>query len=359
MEHRFNWGIITVTLLIAIIGLLSIYSASYRLERATLFYKQVCWVILGIVSMTIAMFINYYQLRFYIYHFYVVILILLCSVLIFGHPIMGAKRWLFLGPFAVQPSEFTKLIVILVLAKYFGETEMLIHDLKSFLKALALVAIPAVLIVFEPDLSTAIILLILFGTAISVVHVKPKVLWGFACFGLSLFPFIWAFVLKDYQKGRLIGFLFPSHDPFGVGYHGLQSKIAIGSGFIFGKGFLKGTQTQLHFLPEACTDFIFSVFAEEWGLVGCLILLGLYLYLFMAGLNISKKAKTPFELMLALNITSMFFWQTAINIAMALGLLPVMGVPLPFMSYGGSASLVNFISLGLLINIERRSYLGR
>lgn len=358
MEYKPNWGLITVALSIVIIGLLTLYSANHCLDtEVTLFYKQICWVILGIMFMIIAIFINYYRLKFYIPYLYVLILILLGSVLIFGHSVMGSKRWLSLGLFAIQPSEFTKPIIILVLAKYFSEAETIIHELKSFLKVVALVFLPAILIILEPHLGTALILFMLFSTMVFVVPVRPKILWGSACLGIFLSPLIWFFVLKGYQKKRIISFLFPSHDPLGAGYHILQSKIAVGSGWIFGKGFLKGTQTQLHFLPERCTDFIFSVFAEEWGLLGCLVLLGLYFYLITMGLDIAKKAKTPFGTMLALGLTAMFFWQTVINIAMALGLLPIVGVPLPFMSYGGSTSLVNFISLGLLINVGRRHYL--
>jgi len=358
VEYKPNWGLITVALSIVIIGLLTLYSANYRLDtEVTLFYKQICWVILGIMFMIIAIFINYYRLKFYIPYLYVLILILLGSVLIFGHSVMGSKRWLSLGLFAIQPSEFTKPIIILILAKYFSEAETIIHGLKSFLKVVALVFLPAILIILEPHLGTALILFMLFSTMIFVVPVRPKILWGSACLGIFLSPLIWFFVLKGYQKKRIISFLFPSHDPLGAGYHILQSKIAVGSGWIFGKGFLKGTQTQLHFLPERCTDFIFSVFAEEWGLLGCLVLLGLYFYLITMGLDIAKKAKTSFGTMLALGLTAMFFWQTVINIAMALGLLPIVGVPLPFMSYGGSTSLVNFISLGLLINVGRRHYL--
>ncbi len=358
MEYKSNWGLITVALSIVIIGLLTLYSANHHLDtEVILFYKQICWVILGIMFMIIAILINYYRLKFYIPYLYVLILILLGSVLIFGHSVMGSKRWLSLGLFAIQPSEFTKPIIILVLAKYFSEAETIIHELKSFLKVVALVFLPAILIILEPHLGTALILFMLFSTMVFVVPVRPKILWGSACLGIFLSPLIWFFVLKGYQKKRIISFLVPSHDPLGAGYHILQSKIAVGSGWIFGKGFLKGTQTQLHFLPERCTDFIFSVFAEEWGLLGCLVLLGLYFYLITMGLDIAKKAKTPFGTMLALGLTAMFFWQTVINIAMALGLLPIVGVPLPFMSYGGSTSLVNFISLGLLINVGRRHYL--
>lgn len=358
MEYKSNWGLITVALSIAIIGLLTIYSANHGLGSKTiLFYKQICWVILGVIFMGIAISINYYRLNFYISYLYVLILILLGSVLIFGHPIMGSKRWLSLGLFSIQPSEFSKLIIVLVLAKYFSETKTMVHGLKSFLKALAIIFLPAILIILEPDLSTALILFVLFGTMVFVVPVRPKILWGSASLGIFLSPLVWFFVLKGYQKKRIISFLFPGHDPLGAGYHILQSKIAIGSGWIFGKGFLEGTQTQLHFLPECCTDFIFSVFAEEWGLLGCLILLGLYLYLITMGLNITKGAKTPFGAMLALGLTAMLFWQTVINIAMALGILPIVGVPLPFMSYGGSTTLVNFISLGLLVNIGGRRYL--
>jgi rod shape determining protein RodA len=350
-----SWWMFVFLIGIVILGLLNLYSATCQLgAKAVLFKKQICWVGMGFIALLIFSLIDYRKLHLYAYHIYIVTLCLLGMVLLFSPKIMGAKRWLTLGMFTLQPAELAKLVLIIILSYHFSKTETGEQNLKSFMTGAVLTLIPVFLIILEPDLGTALILLILFVSLCIFAHVKPKCLLVCVLIALIISPFVWQYGLKAYQKARIIAFLSPQKDPYGIGYHITQSKIAVGSGRLWGKGLLKGTQTQLRFLPEHYTDFIFSVFAEEWGFVGCMVLLGLYLGIILMGLNICQKTTEPFSYLLATGIVTMFFWQIVINIGMALGLLPVVGVPLPFMSYGGSAILTNFIAFGILMKIGRR-----
>ncbi|MDL1969596.1 MAG: rod shape-determining protein RodA [Candidatus Desulfofervidaceae bacterium] len=350
--------LLILTILVSL-GLLNLYSATHQLGvKAILFKKQLLWAGMGFIFLFIINFIDYRKFYFYAYHIYIATILLLVIALFFAPRLMGARRWLPLGPVTIQPSELAKLVIVVILARYFSDSETPSQDLNSFLKALSLTIGPVFLIALEPDLGTALIITILFGSLCVISRVNNKVIIGTVLISCFLSPLMWQFVLKDYQKARILGFLFPQKDPFGIGYHILQSKITVGSGQLFGKGFLKGTQTQLRFLPEHYTDFIFSVFAEEWGFIGCITLLTCYFLLFLTGLRVCKKTTDTFGFLLASGITAMLFWQTVINIAMALGLLPVVGVPLPFMSYGGSAILTNFIAVGILMKIGRRKLIG-
>ena len=344
-----------IVFILSIIGLFNLYSATSYLEpKATLFIKQIIWVCLGFFILWLITKIDCRRLYIYAYPIYIFNLFLLLLVLIIASPLMGAKRWLGFGPISFQPSELAKLTLIIVLARYLAETDIEIQNLKVFLKMLILTLLPAFLIILEPDLGTALFLLIIFGTMCFLSKVNHKIIIGAIIVSFALLPVFWQFGLKDYQKARILGFLSPQKDPLGIGYHIKQTKIAIGSGQFWGKGFLKGTQNKLRFLPEHYTDFIFSVFAEEWGFIGCMFLLVFYLLLILTGIKIAENACHPFTFLLAAGIISMFFWEIVINIFMALGLLPVVGIPLPFMSYGGSSTLINFIGVGILINIDRR-----
>ncbi len=350
-----SWWIFVLLIGIVVLGLLNLYSATCQLgTKAILFKKQVCWVGIGFIALVIFNFMDYRKLYLYAYPIYVVTLCLLGMVLFLSPKIMGAKRWLTLGVCTFQPSELAKLVLIVILSYHFSRTETGEQNLKSFITGALLTLMPVFLIILEPDLGTALILLILFVSLCIFAHVNPKYLLVCVLICLIFSPFVWEYGLKTYQKARIIAFLYPQEDLYGVGYHITQSKIAVGSGRLWGKGFLKGTQTQLRFLPEHYTDFIFSVFAEEWGFIGCIGLLGLYLSIILMGLKICQKTTEPFSYLLATGIVIMFFGQTVINIGMALGLLPVVGVPLPFMSYGGSAILTNFIAFGILMKIGRR-----
>ena len=247
--------------------------------------------------------------------------------------------------------------MILALAKYFHHrAKQGRYNLFELVVPFLIFLVPFVLVLLEPDLGTAIVLLLLFFSIVLFFGLSQGSIIVLAIGGLASLPLGW-FNLKDYQKERVMTFLNPAEDPLGRGYHIIQSKIAIGSGGFWGKGFLHGTQTRLHFLPEQHTDFIFSAFAEQWGFLGCFLLLAGYLLVIFWAFNISSRAKNTFGMVVALGITFLFFWHVLINIGMCLGLLPVVGIPLPLFSYGGSFLLVMLLGVGLLLNIYIRRFI--
>ena len=288
---------------------------------------------------------------------YIVGIILLIGVLLFGKYVGGAKRWLILGPVSFQPSELTKIAVIIVLARYYSKvTDPMGLTLRELLTPCMLTMIPFLLIVKQPDLGTAMVVVLIAASMTVFVKIERRsLLYIIAACTLTV-PMVW-FLLRGYQKKRILTFLNPERDPLGAGYHIIQSKIAIGSGMLTGKGFLKGTQNALSFLPEQHTDFIFSVVAEEWGLVGSVILLLVLLMLIIWALNVAYRCRDPFGTILSVGITAMLFWQVFINVGMAMGLMPVVGVPLPFISYGGSSIVSTMICIGLLMNVSMRRFM--
>ena len=297
----------------------------------------------------------------YAYLFYVVSFVLLVAVEIAGSIGMGAQRWIDLGFVTLQPSEVMKLTLVIALARYFhgGNIED-VGRLAYLAPPVLMVAAPAVLVLRQPDLGTAVMLMIVGAAIFFVAGVR---LWKFVLVGLAgvaAIPVIWQF-LHEYQQKRVLTFLDPESDPLGAGYHIIQSKIALGSGGVFGKGFLKGTQSHLNFLPEKQTDFIFTMLAEEWGLVGGLVLITLYFLLLIYGVAISARCRSQFGRLLGLGVTATFFLYVFINIAMVMGMIPVVGVPLPLISYGGTAMLTVLIGFGLLMGvyIHRDVNIGR
>ncbi|MFQ5893575.1 MAG: rod shape-determining protein RodA, partial [Nitrospinota bacterium] len=280
----------------------------------------------------------------------------LVYVLFFGPVVGGAKRWLVLGPVRCQPSEFMKVALVLVLARYLAEARK--EEALSFrhlvLPAL-LVAVPVVLIAMEPDLGTAAMLGLVAGGMVLVAGVKRRALVIVMAAVLATMPFGWT-MLKDYQKSRLLTLLDPTSDPLGAGYHTIQSKIAIGSGGLLGKGLMQGTQGRLNFLPAQHTDFIFSVLAEEIGFVGSVFLLLLFLGFLLKGIEVAFQAKDRFGALTAVGLTWMLTLYITFNIGMTLGLFPVVGIPLPLVSYGGSSLVATMVAVGLLLNIKLRKF---
>ncbi len=288
---------------------------------------------------------------------YIIGIILLVCVLLYGKYVGGAKRWLMLGPVSAQPSELVKIAVIIVLARYYSRVANPAGlTLRDLFTPFVLAIIPFLLIVRQPDLGTAMLVALIAGSMTVFVKIERRSLLYFIVSGMLTVPLVW-FFMKGYQKNRILTFLNPDRDPLGAGYHIIQSKIAIGSGMFTGKGFLKGTQNALSFLPEQHTDFIFSVLAEEWGLVGCVVLLVIFLMLIIWALNVAHRCRDPFGTILAVGVTAMIFWQVFINIGMAMGLMPVVGVPLPFISYGGSSIITTMICIGLLMNVSMRRFM--
>ncbi len=353
--------LVSVGLLIAI-GLTAVYSATYSMSGGThtLFKKQLLWIIFGLATMAALAFFDYRRLERWGYVLYVMAILLLLATLAVGHSGMGAQRWLHLGPFTFQPSEVAKLFIIVALAKYFAEDGITRgHTLRQLVKPLLLVMLPVGLVVKQPDLGTGLMFLFIFCAVVIVAGIRIKsFLLLFTASAISA-PAVWGILwkhLKDYQRKRLTMFLSPERDPSGAGYHIIQSKIAIGSGSIFGKGFLHGTQSQLNFLPERHTDFIFSVISEEWGFIGSITVLAVYLFIVLWGIETAHKAKDRFGALLAVGAVAMIFFHIVINIGMTVGIMPVVGVPLPLVSYGGTSALTTLIALGLLTSVNLRRF---
>ena len=354
---HFNWWYFLLILSLAVIGVVTIYSANHARPEEfyrTLYIKQIYWILGGLGAMLFAIFMDYRVLSRYAYPIFFLTALSLIYVLIFGTVSSGARRWIQLGPWSLQVSEFAKIALILVLAKYFepGKTGRQ-YDLRDLLIPALMTGLLGGLIYLQPDLGTALIVIFIFFVFVISIELNPKTLWRLIGTAVIIAPFGW-FLLKGYQKTRILTLFNPELDPLKTGYHTIQSKIAVGSGGFWGKGLMAGTQSRLNFLPEKHTDFIFSVFAEELGFIGVIVLLTLYLILILKGLNISFRAADRFGLFVSLGIVASMSFYIIFNIGMTIGIFPVTGLPLPLLSYGGSSLITNFFALGLLMNIEIR-----
>jgi rod shape determining protein RodA len=319
--------------------------------------RQVTWFGLGLIAMFIAISFDYHYIDRVAYPFYGIMVVLLILVMIIGHSGGGSQRWINLGFFRLQPSEPAKIAIVLVMAKYFQSDEPARgYCLRDLGAPFLLVAPLVILTLIQPDLGTAIILGIVFISMILMGGLRIRSFAYLVGAGLALLPIFWQF-LRPYQRGRILTFLDPNRDPLGAGYHVIQSQIAIGSGRWFGKGFLNGTQNRLDFLPAQHTDFIFAVFSEEWGFAGCAVLLLLYFIMIAYCLGLVQRAKDRFGALLVFGMVAIIFWHVIINVAMVAGVLPVVGVPLPMVSYGGSALASMMFAIGVIINVSMRRYI--
>ncbi|MBI4526291.1 MAG: rod shape-determining protein RodA [Deltaproteobacteria bacterium] len=356
---HFDWNLLSLAMILSLLGILTIYSSTYSVLEGSaghLATKQLYWFLIAMAAMLVALSIDYRHISRIAYPFYGLVVFLLCLVLFYGSVGGGSQRWLRLGFFAVQPSEPAKLALVFVLAKYLQYDEPAAGYRLRDLWGLFVLMSPAILLtLIQPDLGTAVILVLIVLSVITMGGLQLRSLFCLAGSGMLFMPIAWHF-LKQYQRQRILTFLNPDLDPLGAGYHVIQSKIAIGSGRLLGKGYLKGTQNQLDFLPAQHTDFIFSVFAEEWGFLGCFILLTLHLALIVLSLRIVGRAKDRFGSLLAFGMTTIFFWQVIINVGMVTAILPVVGVPLPLLSYGGSSLLSMMVAVGLLLNVNMRRF---
>ena len=359
LASHFDWTLLGISVGLILLGILTIYSATYSVSehRASgLASKQFYWFLIGVVAMVAATTFDYHRVDHIAYPFYVVILTLLALVFIIGRSGGGSQSWLHQGVYTLQPSEFAKLAIVLALTKFLQYDEPLGgYRLRDLWMPFALATPMIVLTLIQPDLGTAVILIVVFFSMILMGGLRLRSLLCLGAAGLTFLPIAYHF-LKPYQRNRIWTFLNPDLDPLGAGYHVIQSKIAVGSGRFFGKGFLNGTQNRLDFLPAQHTDFIFAVFAEEWGLIGCLILLGLYLALMIVALRAVSRAKDRIGALLAFGVLSIFFWHVVINVSMVTGLMPVVGIPLPLLSYGGSSMVSMMVAMGLLINVSMRRF---
>ncbi|MBL6945755.1 MAG: rod shape-determining protein RodA [Rhodospirillales bacterium] len=347
---QIHWLFVLLVCATAAIGIAMLYSAANG-SFDPWASRQILRFGVGIVVLIVVALVDVRFWFKYAYLFYFFALVLLAAVEVAGSIGMGAQRWISLGPANIQPSEVMKIGLILALARYFhGRSPEEMGNPVYLIPPLVLVIAPAVLVLRQPDLGTAGILIMAAGAIFFLAGVR---LWKFALVGvagLAAIPVIWQF-LFDYQKKRVLFFLNPENDPLGAGYHIIQSKIALGSGGLFGKGFLQGTQSHLSFLPEKQTDFIFTMLAEEFGLAGGLVLIGLYLLLLIYGFAISLRSRNQFGRIVGMGITTVFFLYIFINIAMVMGLIPVVGAPLPLISYGGTALVSLLFGFGLLMGV--------
>ena len=307
----------------------------------------------GIVLLVLAISISYQRFIDIAYVLYALNVGLLALVLLLGHARLGAQRWFSIGGFAFQPSEFIKLSLILALSNYTAAKKDSMAELKSLIVPIMLLAIPFALVLMQPDLGTALLLVPIFFAIMVVSGARLKYLGIMILSGLAGLPVFWH-ALRDYQRQRLMVFINPNIDPLGAGYTIIQSKIAVGSGGLMGKGWLSGTQNQLNFIPERHTDFIFSVIGEEWGFLGAIALVLMYFFIVKRAFNIASLTSDLYGKTIASGIGVMIGLQVVINVAMTIGLMPVVGIPLPLVSYGGSSLIATLVAIGLLINVGIR-----
>lgn len=354
LYHHVDWAMVAALLGLCLIGLTSIYSATGGWTN--IFQTQIYGIVLGLVALIICLSVDYRTLADKSHFIYIGIIALLVYVLFFGAVRGGSRRWIDLGALNLQPSEFAKAAIALVLAKFFGESRRGAMTRVDLLIAGALTAVPFFVIARQPDLGTAVTLLpVIF--AIAFVAGMPMRLIGIvALIGVLVAPVAWRFALQDYQKERISTFLNPEQDARGAGYQQIQARITVGSGGLWGKGFTKGTQGQLRFLPVAHNDFIFSVLAEEQGFAGVIVTLGLYLFVILRALEAARLAKDRLGAYLVLGVLASFTFQVIYNITMSAGLAPVKGLTLPLMSYGGSSMIATLAGFGLILNVRMRRF---
>ena len=352
--QRIDFVLLGSTLALSGMGILVIRSATAGGRFAGYPGRQAYWLAIALVAYFIGYFVDRRHLQRGAYSFYWVIFAVLVGLAVAGKWIGGVQRWIHAGGLTFQPSELAKLAIILALARYFSKRKSTPpYGLEEIIVPILLVAGFAIPVALQPDLGTAMFLVLISGVVVLFLGVRLSTLLVLVIAAAAAAPSLF-FTLKDYQRDRILNFLNPGRDPLGTGYHVIQSKIAIGSGGLFGKGFQQGTQSQLRFIPEQHTDFIVSVLAEEFGFVGVLLMLGLILFITVYLLSYMEFTKTRFSTIVVVGIASAFALQAAINIAMVVGVLPVVGLPLPLMSYGGSSLVSTFLGFGIIAGYKRR-----
>lgn len=354
LYYHIDWVLIGAVLAICAIGLSMIYSATGGAGRV--YWTQVYALGLGLIAMAVALSIDYRSLADKSHWIYLGMMILLISVLFIGSVRGGSRRWIDLGVFNLQPSEFAKAVLALMLAKMLGEERRPALTNTDLFIAAALTAVPFLIILRQPDLGTAATLLPILLVVAYLAGMPMKYIYVMVVVAVLAAPIAYKFALQDYQRERISTFLDPASDPKGAGYQQIQARITVGSGGVWGKGFMGGTQGQLRFLPVAHNDFIFSVLAEEQGLVGVLVALGLYLFVIMRALDAARLAKDRLGAYLVLGVLSSFTFQVIYNITMSAGLAPVKGLTLPLMSYGGSSMIATLAGFGLILNVRMRRF---
>jgi rod shape determining protein RodA len=352
-----DWPLLLVALAICGFGVLQIYSATHDTIWRDAWWKQIIFIAVGMVLMWIAARIDYHTLLGQVYIFYGLTLVTLIAVFVVGSKVFGSTRWIRIGGFTFQVSEFAKIVIVLLVARFMTELKKEDLDWKDLLKIFGFVAVPMLLVMKQPDLGTALTYLPILGVGIFLAGLRWQYIAAIAVVLAVIMPVGW-FFLKDYQRARLTTFLDPSQDPRGQGYQVIQSKIAVGQGGMWGRGVTKGTQTQLQFLPVPHTDFIFSAFSEEHGFVGVVVVLGLYFLLLILIVQNAQTAPDRAGLYICMGIAALMLFHVMVNVGMVVGRMPVTGIPLPLMSAGGSNILSVFIMLGLVNNVRLRRFVN-
>ena len=356
----FDWGLLGMVLLLSVVSVLEIYSATIHTRFHGFHTKQMIYIACGLAVMFILSKVDYHRLVDWSPWVYGFFLLSLVAVRLVGHKALGARRWIQLGPMQFQPSEWMKLVLILLAARYFANLGGRSLTWLDIFKAIGLVGIPMALVLIQPDLGTSLTYapVLIAGLFLGGINLRQSLI--LVTVGLALIAGVWSSgkLLKPYQKARLTSFINPENDPKGSGYQVLQSKIAVGSGGIWGKGAAKGTQTQGYFLPIPYTDFIFAAFSEEHGFVGALFVLLLYFFILM---RLIQNAQTAADLpgsLIIMGVVAVLTFQIAVNVGMVIGFMPVTGIPLPLMSYGGSSVLFTFLALGVAMNVRMRRFVN-
>lgn len=361
-RERLDWPLFLAIVLVSISGVVNLYSATSpyigaqgRSALADVYVSQVYWLVVGGLLGILVAAIDYRNFERVAYIFYAGGIVALLLVWVLAEDIRGSSRWIQLGSFTFQPSEFMKLMLILAVARYLaddGKTEA--RTLFDLAPALLLMALPVGLVMAQPDLGTATTYALTVFAMLSIAKIKPSsIFWGVASVFAGAFG-LWKFGMREYQRARITSFLDPEADRTGTGWHAFQSRTAVGNGKLWGEGFREGTQNQFGFIPDQFSDFPFAVFGEDWGFIGCVVLLSLYCFVCIWSIHIASQAKDRFGAAVAVGVGSMFFWHAFFNIGMAIGLTPVVGITLPLFSYGGSSIVTTLVGFGLIMSISMR-----
>ena len=354
-----DWMVLGIALFLCAVGALQIYSATRDTGFQSAWWRQIVFVLGGLLLMWIVQAVDYHALLHYVPMMYIGSVVALLVTYLIGERAYGSRRWIPLGGgFHLEVSEFIKLVIVLLVARYLADLKVDVLEIREVLKLAGLVAIPTVLVLKQPDLGTSVSYLAILIAGAFLAGLRWKYVAVIAVVAVIVVPVSWQHFLTDYQKARLVSFMDPERDPQGKGYQLIQSQIAVGSGGMFGKGVTKGTQTQLRFLPVPHKDFIFSAFAEEHGFAGVVVLLALFFVLIMRIVQNAQTAPDRAGMYICMGVASLLLYHALVNVGMVVGLMPVTGIPLPFMSYGGSSIWTDFLALGLVNNVRLRRFVN-
>jgi len=353
-----DWTLFIIILLICAVGVLQIFSATIDTGFHSAWWKQIFYILGGILLMRLIILVDYHSLMHYVPATYISSIVMLLVTVVVGDKVFGSKRWIPLpGGVHLQVSEFVKLVIILLVARYLTELKTDELEIREMLKLAGLVLVPMALVLKQPDLGTSLTYIAVLITGSFLAGLRWKYVAAIAVVAVLVLPISWHF-LQDYQKARLVSFMDPERDPQGTGYQLIQSQIAVGAGGMFGKGVTKGTQTQLRFLPVPHTDFIFSAFAEEHGFVGVVLVLALYFVMIMRIVQNAQTAPDRAGMYICMGVAGLLLFHMLVNVGMVVGRMPVTGIPLPFMSAGGSSIWSNFLAIGLVNNVRLRRFVN-